>query len=215
MYKFFSFLSAFFLSLNLAAQASHIEAKAILEEASAKMKSYSTISLDFNYKFENRKVEPPVVQSQSGSIALKGDNYHLKLEGMEQIRVGQKLYNILNEDEEVQISTYDKEDEDEGISPSKILSSFSTGYSYKLGGVEKVGTKTIQYVILKPVNTLNINQIMIGIEKDSKHVYSLQQWGTNGTLTTLTVERFQANPKLPASYFQFNRADYSDYYISE
>jgi outer membrane lipoprotein-sorting protein len=215
MHKFFSISGALLLSFSLFSQASHVEAKALLEESSAKMKSYASISLEFSYTFENRKVEPPVVQNQSGSIALKGEDYHLKLESIEQIRAGKKLYNILNEDEEVQISSYDNEEEDEGISPSKILSSFSKGYSYKLGGTEQIAGKTIQYIILKPVNTLTVDKIMIGIEKSSKHVYSLQQWGSNGTVTTLIVNSFKSNPKLPASYFTFNRADYQDYYISE
>jgi len=215
MHKFFTVTGAILLSFNLHSQASNLEAKALLEESSAKMKSYQTISLDFSYTFENRKVEPPVVQTQAGTIALKGDDYHLKLEGIEQIRAGKKLYNILNEDEEVQISTLEEDEEDAGISPSKILSSFSTGYSYKLGGNEQIGGETIQYVILKPISTLNVDKIMIGIKKSSKQVYSLQQWGSNGTVTTLKVNSFEANPKLAADYFIFKRADYEDYYISE
>tara|TARA_R110002050_G_scaffold49818_8_gene115560 strand:- start:3579 stop:4226 length:648 start_codon:yes stop_codon:yes gene_type:complete len=215
MYKFFSISGAILLSFNLFSQASNAKAKALLEESSAKMKSYPSISLEFTYTFENRKVEPPVVQSQSGTIALRGEDYHLKLESIEQIRAGNKLYNILNEDEEVQISSYDNEEEDEGISPSKILSSFSKGYSYKLGGTEKIDGKTIQYIILKPVNTLTVDKIMIGIEKSTKHVYSLQQWVSNGTVTLLKVKSFKANPKLAAGYFSFNRSDYQDYYISE
>lgn len=216
MHTFFSISGALLLSFSLFSQASHVEAKALLEESSVKMKSYASISLEFSYTFENRKVEPPVVQNQNGSIALKGEDYRLKLEVIEQIKAGKKLYNILNEDEEVQISSYDNdEDDDEGISPSKILSSFSKGYSYKLGGAEQINGKTIQYIILKPVNTLTVDKIMIGIEKSSKHVYSLQQWGSNGTVTTLLVNSFKANPKLPANYFTFNRADYQDYYISE
>jgi hypothetical protein len=215
MHKFLSILGAVLISTSLYSQASNAEAKSLLYASSSQMKSYQSISLEFSYIFENRKVDPPIIQSQAGTIDLQGDDYRLKLNDMEQIRVGTKLYNILKEDEEVQISSYEEGDDDEGISPSKILSSFSTGYSYKLGGNEKIDDKTIQYIILKPVSTLSISKIMVGIEKATKHIYSLQQWGTNGTVTTLKVKSFKANPPLPASHFTFNRADYKDYYISE
>jgi len=215
MYKFLSLSGAILLSFTLCSQASNLEAKSLLEKSSAKMKSYESIALDFSYTFENVKVEPPLKQVQEGTIAIKGDDYHLKIEGIEQIRAGKKLYNILNEDEEVQISSYENDEEDEGISPSKILSSFSQGYSYKMGKKKQVEGKTIRYVILKPINTLNVEKIIIGIEEANNHVYSLQQYGTNGTITTLKVKSFESNPKLPANYFSFNRADYQDFYISE
>jgi outer membrane lipoprotein-sorting protein len=215
MHKFLSLLGAVLISTSLFSQASNAEAKSLLDASSTQMKSYQSISLEFSYTFENHKVDPPISQTQTGTIALKGEDYHLKLNDMEQIRAGKKLYNILNEDEEVQISSYEEGDDDEGISPGKILSSFATGYSYKLGGNEKINDQTIQYVILKPVSTLNVNRIMVGIEKSTKHIYSLQQWGSNGTVTTLKVQSFKANSSLPISYFEFNRADYQDYYISE
>jgi len=215
MYKLLSLSSVLLFSLSLFSQASNLEAKSLLEKSSAKMKSYESIALDFSYTFENVKVEPPVKQVQEGTIAIKGENYHLKIEGIEQIRAGEKLYNILNEDEEVQISSYENDEEDQGLSPSKILSSFSKGYSYKMGESKQVDGKTIQYVLLKPTNTLKVEKIIIGIEKTNNHVYSLQQFGTNGTITTLKVKSFESNPKLPANYFSFNRADYPDFYISE
>ncbi len=215
MSKFFSLSGALLLSFTVFSQASNLEAKALLEKSSTKMKSYPSIALDFSYTFENVKVEPPVKQVQEGTIAIKGDDYHLKIEGIEQIRSGNKLYNILSEDEEVQISSYDNEEEDEGISPSKILSSFSKGYSYKMGESNKIEGTSIQHIILKPINTLTVEKIIIGIESKTNHVYSLKQFGTNGTITTLKVKRFDSKPQLPANYFSFNRADYQDFYISE
>lgn len=210
----FSLLSVFFFSLSADGQASNKEAKALLDKASQTMKKYNSLSIDFTYSFENNRVEPPITQSQKGNIALKGNNYHLKLNIIEQLRVGNKVYNILNEDEEVQVTTFDPE-EDEGLTPAKILNLFSEGYSYKLGGTETVNGKKIKYVILKPNASEEIDKIMIGIEANTNHVYSMTQWGTNGTITTLQVEEFKANPSLPASYFQFNKANYPGYYIAQ
>jgi outer membrane lipoprotein-sorting protein len=213
MKKFFLILAGLAL-LPSYAQVSASEAQALLKAASDKMKSYATMSIDFSYKFENTRVDPPIVQNQNGVLAVKGDNYHLSLPGMEQIRNGNKLYNILTDDEEVQITNYEPS-EDPGLTPSSILNSFKKGYSYKLGGKETVAGKQIEYVILKPTASEEIDKIMIGIEKATKHLYNMKQWGTNGTVTTLTVKKLKPNPELPAGHFEFKKSDYPGFYIAE
>ncbi len=193
----------------------HQEAKQLLTDASDKIASYNNLYLEFTYNFENNRVDPPITQSEKGSIAVKGESYHLNFMGAEQIRNGNKLYTILKEDEEVQVTEYDEAEEDQGLTPSSILRLYQKGYSYKLGGTEKVDGKTIQYVILKPNASEDIDKIMIGVEKDTKKLYSLRQWGNNGTLTTFLITNFEPNKKLPASHFSFDRADYPGYYIAE
>lgn len=192
----------------------HKEAKQLLSEASDKLKSYDNLYIAFDYNFENTRVSPPVTQEESGNIALKGDDYHLDFMGMKQIRNGSKLYTILPEDEEVQITEYDEE-ENTGLTPTSILKSYEKGYSYKLGGTEKKDGKTIQYVILKPNASEEVDKIMLGMEKDSKKLTSLKQWGTNGTITTFDITGFEPNKDLPANYFSFNKSDYPGYYIAD
>jgi len=213
MRKLLPLLAAFIVGHALFAQ-SHVEAKALLKESSAKMKSYPALEIEFSYTFENTRVEPPIKQVQMGTLALKGDNYRLKTDLLEQIRVGAKLYNILHDDEEVQITSYE-EDEDAGLNPSKLLSFYEKGYSYKMGGTETVNGRKITYVILKPVASEEIDKIMIGIDASTKEVYSMKQWGTNGTVTTLVVKKLTPNAQWAANPFQFRKADFPGYYISE
>lgn len=202
-----------FLTFQLNGQ-SHAEAKQLLQEASETMKSFPALEIDFEYNFENNRVDPAVIQTQSGTIAIKGDDYRLKVGGMEQLRLGAKLYNILHDDEEVQVSTYEEED-DQGLTPSKLLGLFQKGYSYKLGGKESVNNQAVQYIILKPNASEEIDKIQIGIFTKTKEVYSMKQWGTNGTVTTLKVKALRKNAQWPKQYFSFDRSKYADYYISE
>ncbi len=195
-------------------QSTHVEAKKLLADASAKLDSYSHLYMTFNYTFENKKVSPPIVQKESGTIAIKGDNYRLTFLGTEQIRNGNKLYTILMEDEEVQITDYDGE-EDEGLTPSSILNLYKKGYSYKLGKVYKVNGKNIQEVVLKPNASEEIKKIEISIEVDSKKLVSLKQWGTNGTTTTFVINDFEPNKPLATNYFVFNKKNYPGFYIAD
>ncbi len=215
MKTFFISLALVATTLSTTAQSSSGAAKKLLNEATAKLKSYDQLYIAFTYNFINTRVDPPVTQKEIGSIGLKGDDYHLNFLGTEQIRKGNKVYTILAEDEEVQITAYEPNEEEQGITPTALLSAYDKGYSYKLGGTEKKNGKTIEYVILKPNASEEVDKIMVGIEKETKHLYSLKQWGTNGTEVTFTITSFETNKKLPANYFTFNRNDYKGYYISE
>lgn len=200
---------------GLMAQTSAAAAKELLGKASQKLESFEQLYISFTYNFVNNRIDPPVTQEEKGTIAIKGDDYHLNFLGTEQIRKGNKVYTILEADEEVQVTAYDPNEEEQGITPTALLSAYDNGYSYKLGGTEKIDGKKIQYVVLKPNASEEIDKIMIGIEEGSNKLYSLKQWGTNGTEVTFTINTFEPNKKLPANYFNFDRKDYPDYYISE
>ncbi len=194
---------------------SHVEAKKLLTEASEKVKALDHLYIEFKYDFVNKRVDPPVTQEETGSIAIKGDDYHLNFMQFEQIRKGAKLYTILSEDEEVQVTTYEAEDAEQGLTPSNIFDLYQKGYSYKLGGTAKENGRTIQYVILKPTASEEVDKIMVGIDKASKQFVSFKQWGNNGTETTFTITSYAPNKELPAGYFSFNKSDYPGYYIAE
>lgn len=196
------------------AQPSNKAAKELLTEASQKLKSYDHIYIAFDYSFENTRVQPPVTQNESGSIAIKGDDYHLYFMGAEQIRSGSKLYTILEADQEVQVTTYEESD-DQGMTPSSILNLYKEGYSYKMGKSYKKDGKTIQEVQLKPKASEEIKEIVVAVEKDSKKIVSLTQHGTNGTVTTFKITSFEPNKNLPANHFSFNKKDYQGYYIAD
>lgn len=215
MIRLISLALALSLSLGLRAQSSANEAKALLQKASEEMQRAPHSKIKFRYHFINRRVEPPVEQEQEGVLYLKGDDYRLQLPGLEQLRLGLKVYNILPEDEEVQIMAYRPEDEEQGLSPSRLLKMYQKGYSYALGGSEKKEGKLIQYLILKPKASEEIDKIMVGIEKESHRLYSMKQWGTNGTETEFKVLQLDTKSPLPAGTFRFRKEDYPGFYISE
>lgn len=201
-----------FFSASLIAQPTNKQAKQLLADASAKLKSYDNIYLGFDYTFKNEKAG--VSQNEKGTIAIKGDDYHFNFMGIEQIRSGSRLYTILRADEEVQITNFE-EGEDQGLTPSSILNLYQKGYSYKLGGTTTKDGKTVQKVILKPNVSEEIKEIEVGVEKESKKIAYIRQTGTNGTVTTFAITTFEPNKSLPANHFSFNKKDYPGYYIAD
>jgi len=191
------------------------EAKKLLQASSERMKSFDNLYLEFNYSLENHKVEPPVRQNEQGTIAIQNDNYHLSFLGTEQIRQGQKLYTILTEDEEVQVTTYDPEDDEQGLTPTRILSLYQEGYTYKMGRRESINGRDIQYVELQPVASDITEKIEIGIDRASLIVYSLKQIDVSGSITHFVVTQAEPNKDFPSDYFSFKASDYPGYYIAD
>lgn len=205
-------LALLMTSFSALAQPTNKEAKQLLTDASAKLKSYSTIYIGFDYSFVNEKAG--VNQNEKGTIGIKGDDYHFNFMGMEQIRSGSKLYTILKEDEEVQITEF-SEDDEQGLTPSSILNLYQSGYSYKMAGTTTINGKKVQKVLLKPKASEEIKEIEVGVEKDTHKVAYIKQTGTNGTVTTFNITTFEPNKKFPANFFTFNKSDYPGYYIAD
>ena len=188
-------------------------AKALLDDVSSKVKSYENISIDFKYVLNNS--EEDISQETRGDVIMKGEKYVLNVLGVTRIFDGETLYNISPEDEEVTISSENTEDENT-ITPSKMLSFYESGYSYHMDIIQNVNGRKIQYVKLSPIDSNSeINYVLLGIDIKTKHIYNLIEVGSNNTKTTLTVNSFKTNESLSKTLFTFDESKYKDYFINK
>ncbi|MBI1315648.1 hypothetical protein GC167_02145 [bacterium] len=188
-------------------------AKQKLEKASAQLKAAKTVKIAFTYSLENKRTSPPIQQQEKGTLETMGDRYRLKLMGTEQICDGSFVWLVLHADEEVQKNPVKDGQGNEAMTPLRLLELHRKGFSYKLGGKETIGGKTIEYVVLKPNASEDIQSIQVGIDVKTGLVYSYTQTGTNGTVTRFVVDSIQLNPTLPASRFVFSPKEFPGYYI--
>ena len=188
------------------------KAQTLLNEVSEKVKSYETISLDFKYILEN--VSENIKQETKGDVVIQGDKYRLNILGVTRLFDGKTLYSISIEDEEVSI-TSNIDDENNTITPSKMLSFYEDGYTYNLDIEQDINGRKIQYVKLTPIDSNSeIKNMLLGVDAQTKHIYNLIQVGKNGTKTSLTVISFETNQPLPKTFFTFDADKYKDYYIN-
>jgi outer membrane lipoprotein-sorting protein len=189
------------------------KAKALLDEVSLKAKSYDNISIDFKYVLDNAAEN--IKQETRGDVVMQGDKYRLNILGATRIYDGKTLYSISPDDEEVTISTENPDDEN-SITPSKMLSFYEDGYTYKMDIIQDVKGRKIQYVKLTPMDSNSeIKNVLLGIDAQTKHIYNLIEIGKNGTKTTLTVNSFKTNEPISKSLFTFDKNKYKDYYINK
>ena len=212
MGKKFLLLTALFI-FTFSVQAQDKKAKNLLDQVTAKVKSYNNIAIDFKYSLNNTKEN--INQDSKGNVTMKGNQYVLNFMGVTKIFDGKKTYTIVPEDEEITISAVNEKD-DNAITPSKMLTFFNTGYKYNMDILQNVKGRKIQYIKLVPLNAKDQRkEVLLGIDVQTKHIYNLIEVGKKGTKTTLTVNSFKTNQPLSKNQFTFAESKYPNYYINK
>ncbi|SHG81314.1 Outer membrane lipoprotein-sorting protein [Flavobacterium micromati] len=201
------------LLFSFSIQAQDKKAKQLLDEVTAKVKSYSNITIDFKYSLNNAKEN--INQDSKGNVIMKGNQYVLSFMGVTKVFDGKKTYTIVPEDEEITISTVNDKD-DNAITPSKMLTFFNSGYKYEMDILQNVKGRKIQYIKLVSTNPKDSRkEVLLGIDVQTKHIYNLIEVGKKGTKTTLTVNSFKTNQPLSKNQFTFVGSKYPNYYINK
>lgn len=205
-------ISFLLIQFTLTAQ-SDPKAEDLANDVLDNVKSYENISVEFTYTLEN--IAENIKEQTRGEIVVKGDKYRLNLMGNTQIFDGTKVYTIIPEDEEINISTL-SEDNDKAITPSKMLTFFEDGYIYKWDIEQNDGGRTIQYIKLMPIDSdAEYENILLGIDNYTKNINNLIYSMTNGTRTEIKISSFKPDQPLSEKVFKFEKSKYPDYYINE
>ncbi|MBD0777498.1 outer membrane lipoprotein carrier protein LolA [Maribacter sp. ANRC-HE7] len=201
-----------FLSLSISNAQNSEKAKALLDEVYNKVEGYDNIFVDFKYVLNNK--EAGINDETRGDVTMQGDKYLANFFGAQQLFDGRKVYTIVPENEEVTIE--DKSEDENTITPSKMLTFYREGHTYKWDILQNVQGKKIQFIKLTPIDTnTEIKSILLGIDAETKHIYKVIETGKNGTMTTITVNSFKTNQPLSKTLFTFDENKYKDegYYI--
>ncbi len=206
------FIALAFLSINMVNAQNSEKAKALLDDVYNKVQGYDNIFVDFKYVLNNQ--EAGINDETRGDVTMQGDKYVANFFGAQQLYDGSKVYTIVPENEEVTIE--DKSDDEDTITPSKMLTFYRQGHTYKWDILQNIQGRKIQFIKLIPIDTnTEINSILLGIDAETKHIYKVIETGRNETMTTITVNSFKTNQPLSKTLFTFDEDKYKDegYYI--
>lgn len=212
MHRIYALVVLLLFSAGFSAQAQNSQkAKSLLDQVTAKVKSYDNIAIEFKYSVSNPKEN--LNQESKGTVVLKGNNYVLNFMGITRIFDGKKVYNIVPEDEEITISKYDGKKDD--MTPAKMLTFFNSGYKYTWDILQNVKGRKIQYIKLNPLNAKDkTKEVLLGIDVQTKHIYNLIQTEKDGTKMVITINSFKTNQPLSKNHFTFTESKYPNYYIN-
>ena len=202
-------VAAVLFSLTLTAQTagtaqSDPEAKKILDQASAKIKSFPSVQAAFT--FELQDAQGKTQGTKKGSFSMKGTKYKVLITGQEIISDGSTVWTYDKSSNEVTIS---KADASSGsVSPQKLFtSSYDKDFLYKLNGDQKVGGKVVQEIEMTPVDkSLNFHKIYLYIDKVSHLVSSGKMLDKSGSRYLYSIGNINGKAALPDASFAFNKA---------
>ena len=87
-------------------QAQDKKAKDLLDQVTAKIKTYDNIVIDFKYTLNNSREN--INQESKGNVVMRGNLFTLNLMGVTKLFDGKKTYTINPEDEEITISKFNE-----------------------------------------------------------------------------------------------------------
>ena len=190
------------------------KAKKILDDVSAKTKTYSTISAESTITIENKKNK--TTDSQTGKLTLKGTKYKLEVNNQTIISDSKTSWTILKDASEVQINSIESKEKETGLNPSNIFTMHEKGFKYEFVKEEKQKNGiTHQTIKLFPedVKKKNYHTAVLTINKDKSQIVSIKILGKDGTDMTYMVKSFSANAAVPETVFVFNDKNYPGYEV--
>lgn len=180
------------------------KAEDILEELSTKTNSFKNIKTSFAYKMVNLEAE--IDETTNGTLIVAGNKYHLNIAGQEVICDGETLWTYLADSEEVQVNEVS---EDEGFSPTKLLSSYNDDYNSKLGD-DKIKDAVSYYQInLKPKDkNSNFDYVVLSVNKDLLQLSEFIMYDFDGNIFSYEIKQFVTDSDIPSDSFTFDAAKY-------
>jgi len=176
------------------------KARAILDEVSAKTKTYKSIRIEFTYKMDNTSQK--INDSYKGVLLSKGDKYKLSFSGQEVMSDGKTVWTYVKDANEVQINDVSKDDD--SFTPTNLLNTYNANYKAKLIE-ENAKQKVIELV---PVQKKNFNKVRVTIENARKIVSSLLIYDKNGSIYTYQVNKFETDLPVTDNSFVFKNAEH-------
>lgn len=198
----FVILIGFFVSTSSFAQ----NAEDILEELSTKTNSFDNIKATFTYKMVN--LEADINESTNGTLLVSGDKYHLNIAGQEVISDGTTLWTYLADSEEVQINEVSEE---EGFSPSKLLSSYNADYKAQLEkDITKDGVSFYQLKLKPKDNNSNFDYVILIVNKELLQLSEFSMYDFDGNNFSYEIKQFVSNSSIPEGIFTFDPSKYPE-----
>lgn len=199
---FFTFFGFTCFSQNNSLGKSDPAAKVILDNVSAKFKTYKTVTATFTLTITNGSDQ--VQGSKKGVVYMKGSRYKVDVSDQEMYSDGDNIWTFDKSANEVQLTKFDPNSNT--ITPQKMFTNFyDKDFLYKLNGETRKGGKTIEEIELTPVDkTKTFFKVLVEVDKNSKNILSTKVFDKNGNRYAYTVTSMKVNSNLPDALFVFN-----------
>ncbi len=188
------------------AQQKDPKAKAILDEVSAKFKTYKTVTANFGYQIASAAGK--VLTTKNGTVQMKGNKYAINLGSNKIISDGVTIWNYDPAAKEVTISSANSS---EGtITPQKLFTDFyNKDFMYVMDKDGKVGSKDVNKIIMQPIDKNKpFARVYVAVDKATKNIISTTVVEKTGNRYVYNVSNFKPNAAISDADFTFDKAKY-------
>lgn len=185
------------------------EAKKILDDLSAKTKSFKSLRIKFNYSIENKQTGE--LDNFKGYAFLSGKKYKVIIPGNEIFSDGITVWTYMKDAEEITITEPGPDDESI-FNPAKLFTIYETGYKYLLIGQEKTDNVMHDIIDLFPESNDDnpYSKIRLKINSKKNLIYSTETFGKNGINYTINVVEYKPDVKITEKLFTFDKSRYPE-----
>ena len=197
------YLLIFFILISAVKLNAQIDqkAKVILDQVSAKTKSFKSITADFVFVMENTEVD--LLEENQGSLIIQNDKYKLSLNGVEIMCDGESQWTYMQDAEEVNISEANI-GEDQMINPATIFTIYENGFVNTYLGEFTSDSKKTYKIELVPVEINEFNRVILEIEQNTYQILSATMFGTDGNKYSITVNNMETTKTYQNNIFTFD-----------
>ena len=187
---------------NTFSQENNKKAVQILDKMSNLYKSMISFSSTFEYSMVN--LDENIEDSFQGKIIIKEEKYLLKIEGQEIINDGETIWTYIPELNEVNISTFEPDDQE--ISLNNVFDLYKDGFEQNYLSEDNKHHKIELY---PEDESKSYYKILILINKVDFSMYNFSVFDKSNTKYVYKINEFKEE-KIDDSFFIFDSSKYPD-----
>lgn len=206
MKKFFSIVAvAALLGAHTVQAQTDAKAKSILDAVAKKVNGLKSFKANFALHLTGGK-GGKVTDSKKGTVAVKGQKYHVVLSAQEIICDTRNVWTYNKDAKEVQMTNYNPGEQT--MSPAKLFTNFyDKEYRYTYKGEAKANGKTCDVIEMIPLDkSKQFSKIELMIDKASSMVTGGNIWEKNGNKYEYAISNFTPNANVSDNDFTWNKA---------
>ncbi|UZD22050.1 outer membrane lipoprotein carrier protein LolA [Algoriphagus halophytocola] len=197
----YTLLFALLISFQATAQKDP-QAKTILDAMSQKFKDMNGFTASFDYTYQDGTGAGDV---QSGEIAVKGEQYRLKLPDQEIFNDSKTVWTFIQSDNYKEVTINDASQMEGELTPSNIYRLYESGYNYSLLGEKQYQGKKVQVVqLIAENNNAPFEQVKLMIDSSNSNLLGWEMFDGQGGVFSYSFKNLKLNSNLPASHFAFD-----------
>ncbi len=159
------------------------DAEVLLRKVIEKISSYDNFKAELSYTMVNQEMD--INLKKTGLLFVEKDKYRIEMEGQIIMSDGDTLWTYLVDSEEVMISNVD--DEEGGISPTKILTTYDEDYKAKFDPDNKYKNSDLKLVNLRSNKGKQFEHLSLLLNSKNLDLQSFSVYDKNGNVFTYHI----------------------------